>query len=298
MAMSSARMLVAPPTRKPLPYGLLNAAQPQEEVDPHWANGVRFQPVPCGPAGITLEPCPSVTGGPNMAPTAFGMETRGTSAFSPYAYIDCSTVGHIEEAQQLASAALTSGEGRAVEREFWTGEFGTQPHLAANAAVTGSDGTLEQTAAVVVTGAALDAVEALGVLEDALGSCYGNEGVIHVTPATLTHLFNLSVVYRDGARLRSPNGHLVAAGSGYPGTGPDGTAPAGGHAWMYATGAVTVRRSGIVLPSPQQVQVIDRNKNDVVQVAYRTYVIGWECCHFAALVRLGGEITGSVGLPT
>jgi hypothetical protein len=67
---------------------------------------------------------------------------------------------------------------------------------------------------------------------------------------------------------------------------------------MYATGAVTVRRSGIVLPSPQQVQVIDRNKNDVVQVAYRTYVIGWECCHFAALVRLGGEITGSVGLPT
>jgi hypothetical protein len=298
MAMASARMLVAPPTRVPLPYGLLNAAQPQEEADAHWANGVRFQPVPCGPAGVTLEPCPSVTGGPDLAATALGLPTNGTSPFTVYAWIDCSTVGYIQDAQRLATAALTSGEGRAVEREFWTGEYGTTPHLAEDTPVTGSDGVVEQTAATIVTGAALDPVEALGALEDALGWCYGNEGVVHVTPATLTHLMNRGIVYRDGARLRTPNGHLIAAGSGYPGTSPTGVAPAGGHAWMYATGAVTVRRSGIVLPSPQQMQVVNRNKNDVIQVAYRTYVIGWECCHFAALVRLGGEVTGSVGLPT
>ena len=291
-------MLVAPPTRTPLPYGLLNAAQPQEDADARWALGVRFQPVPCGPAGVSLEPCPSVTGGPTLAPTAFGMETRGASSFTVYGFIDCSTVGYIEEAAQLATAMLTSGEGRAVEREFWTGEFGTMPHLAEDTAVTGTDGTIEQSAATVVTGAPLDVVEGLGLLEESLAFCYGNEGVIHVTARTLTHLTNRNLVTKDGARLRTPNGHLIAAGSGYPGTSPAGAAPAGGEAWMYATGAVSVRRSGIVVPSPQQVQVINRLKNDVVQIAYRTYVIGWDCCHFAALVRLGGEITGSVGVPT
>jgi hypothetical protein len=192
---------------------------------------------------------------------------------------------------------LTAGEARAVEREFWTGEFGTTPHLAEDTAVTGTDGVIEQTAAVVVTGSPLDVVEATGMLEDALGSCYGNQGIIHVTPKTLTAMANRAIVVRDGPRLRTPNGHLIAAGQGYPGTAPDGTAPAGGHAWMYATGAVAVRRSGIVIPSPQIVQVVNRSKNDVVQVAYRTYVIGWDCCHFAALVRLGGEITGAVGTP-
>lgn len=298
MAISDGRLLVAPPTRVPLPYGLMNAAQPQEDADAHWALGIRFQSIPCGPAGISLEPCPSVTGGPTLAPTAFGMETRGASSFTVYGFIDCSTVGYIEEAQQLASAMLTSGEGRAVEREFWTGEFGTRPHLAASAAVTGSDGVLEQSAATIVTGAPLDVVEALGLLEGSLASCYGNEGVIHVTATTLTHMMSENLVIRDGARLRTANGHLIAAGQGYPGTGPDGTAPTSGSAWMYATGAVAVRRSGIIIPSPQSVQVINRLKNDVVQIAYRTYVIGWDCCHFAALVRLGGEITGAVGVPT
>ncbi len=298
MAISDGRMLVAPPTRVPLPYGLLTAAEPQEEADPHWQMGVRFRPVPCGPAGITLEPCPSVTGGPNLSPTAFGVDTRGAGTFSPYAFIDCSTVGFIEEAEQMATAMLTAGEARAVEREFWTGEFGTRPHLAANAAVTGSDGVIEQTAATVITGAPVDVVEGLSLLEDGLASCYGNQGVIHATAKTLTHLKSENLVERDGPRLRSPSGHLFAIGCGYPGTGPDGTLPAGGHHWMYATGAVSVRRGPIVLPAPQFAQITDRRKNDVVQVAYRTYVIGWDCCHFAVLVRLGGLVEGTVGTPT
>lgn len=169
MAISDGRMLVAPPTRVPLPYGLLNAAEPQEDADAHWQLGIRFQPVPCGPAGVTLEPCPSVTGGPSLAATSVGIVTRGASSFTVYAWIDCSTVGFIDEAQSMASAMLTAGEGRAVEREFWTGEFGTTPHLAEDTAVTGTDGSVEQTAAVVVTGAPLDVVEAVGSLEDALG---------------------------------------------------------------------------------------------------------------------------------
>jgi hypothetical protein len=43
------------------------------------------------------------------------------------------------------------------------------------------------------------------------------------------------------------------------------------------------------------VEALDRARNDVVLVAERTYVIGWDCCHFAVPVRLGGIPTGAVG---
>jgi hypothetical protein len=43
---------------------------------------------------------------------------------------------------------------------------------------------------------------------------------------------------------------------------------------------------------------IGRARNDQVLVAERTYVIGWDCCHFAVPVQLGGDLTGAVGTPS
>lgn len=284
MVIANASMQIAPPVRTPLSYGLLSVAQMPTEGDDHWQNGVLYETDPCSRANITTTDCPVPPADKQRTAT---LALRCSEPFTVYTMPVCSAVGFIDRAERVAVAALTSGEARAVEREFWTGEFGTEPHLAANlAAATGTDGCVTQTAATVVTGSPMTPVEGLALLEEALSSCYGNEGVIHITPATLTLLETNSTIQRDGTRLRSPNGHLVAAGAGYPGTGPDGTTPPAGVRWMYATGAVFARRSQVNVPQSRAQDVLDRNKNSVFLVAERTYVLGWECCHLAVPVRV------------
>lgn len=287
MVIANASSIVAPPVRTPLSYGLLSVVQMPDEPDTHWRNGILVETDPCGRASITTSDCPQPPA--DKSPTA-ALALRCSTPFTVYTEPVCSTVGYVDRAEKTAVSALTSGEARAVEREFWTGEFGTRPHLAINSAgatgATGTDGCINQTAATVVTGGVMAAVEGLALLEEALGACYGNEGVIHMTPATLTALVTNGTIRQDGPRLRSPSGHLVAAGAGYPGTAPDGTTPGGGVRWMYATGAVYARRGPIETKAATPREIVDRSKNSVYLVAERTYVLGWECCHFAIPVRV------------
>lgn len=292
--MTAARLLVAPPVRTLLPYGLMSVAQsPTLSDNVHWQNGVRFEPDTCNRANITTTDCPE--------PPADKIPTdprgyRGSNPFTVYTMPVCSPIGYIDEAEKHALAALTSGEARTVEREFWTGEFGTTPHLAEDTAVTGSDGAIEQSAAtVLVTGASVDVVEGIALLEEALAECYGNEGVIHVPRSVLTHMSAWSVATRDGSRLRSPSGHLIAAGAGYPGTSPSGAQPPAGVRWIYGTGAVFVQRTEPIVPASRPSDIVNRLKNDVILVAERTYVIGWDCCHFAIPINIAGVTTGTLG---
>lgn len=284
MVMAEARFLVAPPTRTLLPYGLMSVVQTPENVDQHWQNGIQFEPDPCERARATTTDCPAPP--IDKLPT-LGPGHRGANPFTVYTLPTCSAPGFIDEARTRAVAALTSGEARTVERVFWTGELGVTPSLAATGGmVTGADGIVEQTSATIITGGPLDPVEGLALLEEQLSLCYGNEGVIHMTPGTLTRLFTNGSIVRDGARLRTANGHLVAAGAGYPGTGPSGVANAPGVRWMFATGAVFLRRSDVFTPAGRPAQHLDRRNNTVAYLAERTYVIGWDCCHFAVPVRI------------
>lgn len=282
VAIPAARKLVAPPARIPLSYGLLSAAKPVEDADVHWRLGVRSEPEPCGPAGVYIDSCPVTGGGVVKAATDLGEECRASTPFTVYSLPVCAPVGEYAMAERTATGALTNGEARAVEREFESGEFGTTPHLAENTQVIGEDGCIEQTAASTpVTGVgAVDLVHAIAHLESSLAECYGNEGVIHVPPAAIARGAWFNLFTQDGPRLRSPMGHLVAAGSGYRGLAPDGSAAPHDQPWLYATGAVFVYRSGITVTSTPA-QALDRAKNDMYLVAERTYVLGWECCHFA-----------------
>ncbi len=80
-------------------------------------------------------------------------------------------------------------------------------------------------------------------------------------------------------------------GGGYPGTAPDGSAPAYGVNWMYITGAVFGYRSGIKL-NGTKIEHFDRSVNTLKVIAERTYVLGWDCCQFGVAVSYGGIITG------
>jgi hypothetical protein len=304
--MVSIRRAATPPTFTPAGFGLLSVAEPAPDAeDTHWRNGIQFQPTYCGSALNTATIC--VTGGISKPALSNDWPTRGADPFAVYGWLDCSPVGYTaEQWRDLTIAALTDNEAAAVERVFWTGSViggSVSPHLAANTAIDeGTPGVTQvvnlQTAASVIVTGAVDVVEALGLLEGAMAGCYGGTPTIHVPRRAVANLDAWGLLTRDGPRLRTKAGSLVAAGLGYPGTAPDGSTPAAGVMWFYATGAVKYWRSGVELTGRNPADWVGRAKNDQVLVAERTYVIGWDCCHFAVPVQLGGDVTGAVGTPT
>jgi hypothetical protein len=295
------RLYAPPPSFAPSPYGLLSVVQARwDEPDRHWQSGVQWQPL-CGAAGTTYDPCMAVTGSGGVPPipdpktAGFTDEARGATPFTVYAGFSCSPAAWADRAQEMAEQALTRLESWAVERSFWTGQAGSQgvtfPHLAADAEVRDVYGLLLQDAATPVTGSVLDIVEALGRVEQALADCYNGVGVIHVPAALGPALDSNGLAHKVGAQLRTLNGNLVALGSGYPGTAPDGTAPAAGSAWIYGTGAVFAYR-GPVMSAPRD-SIVNRSNNSVFGLAERTYVLGYDCCLVAALASTGGVEAGA-----
>jgi hypothetical protein len=274
----------------------------------HWAQGVTYSPM-CGAntlGGLIYDECLVVTGVGGAPPPPTDMTTnqvqsspRGAQPFTTFVEFDCSTVGN-ETAQASAEQALAMAEPWQVERAFWSGLAGGQPvvypHLAANAQLVDATGILLQTAAVNVTGASsvgvvgdlINVETALGLLEQALGNCYNGVGVIHVPELLLPTMDAWGIVRQQGPIMKTLNGNKVAVGAGYPGTGPDGSARAGNTCWMYATGNVFGYRSDVRVRAPgNAASSLDRATNTRRMIAERTYVIGWDCCHFAVQTALG-----------
>lgn len=303
--MVSIRRQADPPVFTPTGYGLLSVAElAVDDGDGHWRNGVQYQPTYCGMALNTAAVC--VTGGTPKPALAGDFPTVGADPFGVYAWLDCSPIGYSpDEWRRMTVAALVNNEAATVERVFQTGLAGgglVYPHLAADTEVYDGTGVgqvvrLQTAAGVPVTGL-VDVVEAVGALEGAMGACYGGTPILHIPMAAVAHFADHNLIVRDGARLKTPGGSLIAAGGGYTGAGPDGTPAAPGTAWLYATGAVKVWRSQVELTGRNPADWVGRSRNEQVLIAERVYVIGWDCCHFAVQVSLGGAVTGAVGSPT
>ncbi len=286
-----ARQLIELPTVfTSLPYGLWDTLQTPSPDGVHWQQGVTWEDR-CPTGDSTYDECLSVTGtgAPPEPPakTANVVQTnRGALPFTVYAEFDCSPVG-LGNAQSVAQDALARVEQQQVEEAFWTGVAGGQtvvfPHLAANSEVLDGDIVLQTVATPVVTGA--DAVHALGVLEQELAECYAGQGLIHVPRSALATLSAWNLIREDNGRLLTPGGNLVVAGGGYPGTGPDGSAPADGTTWIYATGAAWAYRSDVYFSQVRD--SLNRSSNTLRMLAERTYLVGFECCHLAAHIVLG-----------
>lgn len=299
--MAGPRLIVNPPAFTPSPYGLLSVAQQVTADGPHWQNGVTWQTRCLSPMGrSTYDECIVVTGSggappePNAKTNVVDMGYRGATPFTAYAKFDCALSG-MEDALKIATDALAQSESWQVERAFWTGLVDGRvvafPHLAANAAIDDAQSIeLQSAASIVATGAALDPVTGLGLLEAALADCYNGVGVIHMPVKALPTFQAHSLVFAQNGKLRTLNGNLVAVGGGYAGTSPSGVASAAGEAWLYATGAVFMYRSDVKVPS-DKVSSINRTTNTREMIAERTYVLGWDCCHHAVLVDLGVPVT-------
>lgn len=293
--MAGARQIVDPPAFTLLPYGLWDAVEQRSPGNPHWQQGVTWIER-CPDGGTTYDECLSVTG--TGAPPEPGAKAdnvdqtdRGATPFTIFTEFDCAPVG-LRDAETVASDALARIEQQQVEAAFWTGTVGGQtvafPHLAADAEVFDSQQiVLQPTATTCVTG--VDAAHALGALEDCLADCYAGQGVIHIPRIALPTLSAWGLVQaRDGA-LFTTAGNRVVVGGGYTGTGPDGTSPAAGSTWMYATGALFGYRGDVRMHSPRD--SIDRSANTMRMIAERTYVLAYECCLLAAHFELGVPTT-------
>lgn len=324
--MANKRVLVDPPPFTPLRFGLLSAAIDRTaEAPDHWRTGVTWQSH-CPDADGTYDPClvetrddvdPTMTEtdpAPEPDPKAetdtnldvedeqASLFLRGATPFTVYNRQDCSPVGFWERAQDLGVQALTRVESHQVERIFDDGITrnlgGAQtayPHLRDDTGLVDDTGATLQTAAQVVTASPVDIVEGLGRIQAALADCYHGRGVIHIPAVLGAELMAHTLTIRSGAVLETLLGNRIALGTGYEGIGPSGeTAP--DVAWVYATGAVFYYRSDIRVN--QLVDSYDREFNTVQMIAERTYVFGWDCCHLAIPVHIGGITAGGFDVGT
>lgn len=309
--MAGPRQLVAPPLFVDRSYGLLSVVQARfEPQDPHWANGVTYQTL-CGIGGSTLDDF-CITGNAPSKSRNMTTPVRGATPFTVFTEVDCAPIGYTpEELTSRTIDALTRIEPWQVEFSFWTGSVSptgssgqptntAYPHLAANAQVldqTGAQSIILQTAAATVTGSTVvDIVEGIGLLEAAMGNCYDGQPVIHVPMILAEQGFRAGVFKVNGQHLETNGGKsLVALGAGYPGTAPDGSITPGAS-WLYATGQVFAYRGPI--QSFALRESLNRSTNQTKMIAERTYVLGWDCCHFGVAVSNGGIVTGQVGSPT
>lgn len=293
------------PAFTPLSFGLLAAATDATATAPdHWEAGITWQSH-CPGADSTYDTCLSVTRDyieptetdvPDTPPdkvVTSDFLLRGATPFAVYAKFDCSPQGFWERGNELATQALTRVEGFEVERIFDTGiaprtggaPETAYPHLRADAELVDDTGAMLQSTADVITTNPLDAVEAFERIEAELADCYHGQGILHVPAVLSGQIAHSNLATARGGVLSTLSGNRVSLGSGYTGAAPDGTVTAG-VAWVYATGAAFYFRSDVVVHDP--VSSFDRSVNTVEALAERRYLFGWDCCHLAIPVQIGG----------
>lgn len=299
--MVSLRDWATPPAFTPLPYRLVDAVDGPHPFTGHQKLGIMFTPDVCALPLETSTACISGIGSEKEATGS--VPNRGADTFAVYTWIDCGLVGVGEaELRRRTEAAHTNNAQYVVERTFWTGgDFNTSQRLAEDTAITetvgGSVVNLQTAASVIVTGA-VDVVEGVGRLEQAMADCYGGTPLLHMPRGVVAHLAANHLLVPKGPRLTTLNGSIVVPAPGYPGTSPAGVAPAAGTTWIYATGSVKMWQSELMWMARDARELLGRSINDTVLIAEQRFALGWDCCHFAIPVSLGGVITGTFNSAT
>jgi hypothetical protein len=259
-------------------FGLYSAFPP---LDPggdreagRFQNGVTFEPSICGVPGAFPVGCPTPA---DTFPldVVEGLEQVTALPFGVSSGVTCKPVGTpISRLRELARTRLRLAEQFAVEHAYWTGDVldDASPRLAAGADVT------------VLSGTAVKAAIAVGLLEEALGGMTGALGVIHA-PRYAFGVLKGFVADKRGV-MRTELGTRVVFGSGYPGTGPAGQARTPESTWVYATGPGLVARGPVLdLPGDDR-EALDRETNVATVQAVRIVSVGHSCGLVAVPVNL------------
>ena len=232
----------------------------------------QFTATPTGGTG-TVTPATVTQGVPaEAAPTGLPKDLTKdetpygeANPFSVYGHYNCSLIGrngNLEHGREKAREHLRGREQQRVEQALWTGDLNNVPNF------SGANGY----AAPVNVGSfnVNDSEDALAKVEQELAVRYGSVGVIHMSREIALGLIGKMAVDSRQGRLFTKLGTPVVAGTGYPSDRIVGSAAMIGY------------RSEIFEPSDRPYDLLNRGNNDLIAVAERTYVVGFDPCGLVA----------------
>lgn len=204
----------------------------------------------------------------------------GTVEWDAYALYDgdgCTALGSTYDAARArAVRSLELQSSHLVEQILWTG------------VVNGLDFTANHPNRALAGGAAVDlpngttptgVVTAFSLMVEALSERLGGaQGMIHVPASLLPFLTFYGQVVRDTTNViyTYAADHVIVAGTGYPGTDPDGNVDLDAT-WIYGTSFVELRYSSVFVPSDDYPQgAFNPSTNDFAVVAERSALASWD----------------------
>lgn len=270
------RVLVPPIIGQPSPHGLLGGCIPVvTATDGHVFNGTDMMSSSCATANAWQD-CPSTDPGgfPWTNPAAKTFDRIGSCTFEPvtaYAGAECSPIGlTFRELQDRAMQQLILGEQRVLEDWFMRRFLANATHTTDLTPVAG----------------AVHIVNGTGILENALATEYGGQGIIHA-PIGTASLLSMHQQVSFGGEDSCPStlaGNGVVLGAGYAANVGPATPPAAppvapaGEAWLYITPPMRIRRDDRVMVTQQQSQGFNPAINDQRALAETTFVAETACC--------------------
>lgn len=263
----------APAPERPL-INLLGAARTPGGAG-RWQDGTAYESQAC-PHVWTADPCDPTTVEEVLAGVGpdnpEGRHVQGAAVYAVTDY-DCIALPDLLDTYRDRVLAAADAElPRAVEHELWTGAI-------ANASALPQRWLASPDTTDVHAAGAVSINRAVGLLERAVGDVFSGIAIIHAPRDVVPYLSHTT---RNGRIIETRVGNRVVPGVGYTGTGPNGSDPADGEAWLYATPMVTVRVGDTEL---QDRTDVDRGVNRAHIIARTPFEVTWDGCTPAFAVR-------------
>jgi hypothetical protein len=241
VATSVVHARIEAPEVKPHPYGLFSVAPPASPSGTDWQIGVAWESWACLTPNVTRSSC--IDGLADAPPKEMDVcpNTQTVKPFTVYSGVKLTGQSQ-DVAKTQAGAILEDAQEYAVEQALW--------------AVLAGD---------VSESAALSAVGALAVVEDALADGYMGLGTIHLSRGMAIRLAQQLV--QKGTTIETIAGTPVAVGGGYESNA------------IYGTGGVLIARGPVDF-----IEAFAPSVNDLLVIAERTYVVNYDCFAAGSLV--------------
>lgn len=192
----------------------------------------------------------------------------------------CSPWDRTRDYKARARQLLTADRSRQLAQELWTGTIAQAQGFPNN--YFARDDNVD----VVTAGAAAPDV-ALACLERGLTTCSSQRSMIHCTVDVMVAWKEDHLIELNGQVWTTPNGTIVVADQGYPGSGPHGQAATSGHVWAYGTDMVYLRFDDMFVIPDLEAEALDRSVDTFEYRAEQLAAATWSgCCHVAAEVNI------------
>lgn len=279
---------VPAPRQQPPPVSIITSSiLPADTSNGRWVNGFEFQPessaaVTVADACASTDDTSTLEGPPGLVQwTPFLLRANdqaSTFGFEAHDYVN------------RAMRRLDVGSAKALEAELWSGALAQAQgwpnrFLAASTTASAGWGFVNLNDTYAEAGSTPSLNKAFDLLEQYLADQgVGARGMIHCRVEALPHLLTIR---RVGNYILTARDTVVVPGTGYPNTGPGGTAPATGKTWMFATGMTEVRLGPITtFPDPAQdgpdwlIKATSKAVNLITVRAERVGLVSWDgFCH-------------------